>query len=108
MNEPRMIESRCLGEIDATGTFTGTWNGPTEQTEREFLLMLDARRMFGIDWWAERQRFTGRVNTEFSQGQFGVSVEPRSPIVVERSEWWRRWGFAIVKRLPQWRARLEG
>lgn len=63
----------------------------------------DGRRLFGIDWWAERVTFDARMvsySHDKDSHNYGLDFEMISPTRELRAEWWRRWGYAVVKRLP--------
>lgn len=73
-------------------------------SQREVVYVV-ARRFCGVEWWAERMRFTAKIRDVETDGpMFSVSMIPVGPVVTERAEWWRRWGYAVVRLLPTWTA----
>jgi hypothetical protein len=86
----------------ATFTLSGVWD-PIGLGERDVVYIPAARRLFGVDWYPERLLFRARVtgSTWASLTEdCAWSFEPLTPVRTERAERWRRWGYAIVRRLP--------
>lgn len=71
--------------------------------EEQEVVYGEGRRLFGIDWWAERLVFDARVITasrDIETGDCDMSFEIVSPVRELRAAWWRRFGYAIVRQLP--------
>ena len=100
-------DSYVRGLERSSVSFSGTWN-PSDQwpfeNVREVKLTVESRKLFGIDWWAERHSFSAAMETAYAiegpEAVISCDIKPLSPTTVERSEWWRRAGFRIVRRLP--------
>jgi hypothetical protein len=61
----------------------------------------DERRFLGVAWWSKRLECDVLLtDSEFPSGRFSFTIV--SPMEVTYAERWRRWGHAIVSRLPGW------
>lgn len=56
------------------------------------------RRFLGVMWWNERYAFQGDIH---QNGPGSFTIKTTNPISIERAEWWRRLGYALVYHLPE-------
>jgi hypothetical protein len=101
-------DSWVRGISDASVTISGEWNPsmasialdmPAGQWSR-MRLAYGARTLFGIEWWSERAECDVCVtgwDRENNEATFSIVSE----VAHERAEWWRRWGYALVRHLPE-------
>lgn len=97
MQEPSYILGvRSRGQI----VLSGKWLDDTVSEwqkfigeERKIEYIPVSRRLFGVEWWSVKYCYTAIV---VSADATGLNFRSSSPVVVVRSEWWRRFGFRIA------------
>jgi hypothetical protein len=97
-------ESWVRGVSNAV-TITGHWEPmhtlALDMPERRRMrLAYGSRELFGIEWWSDRTEcdvcITGWDDTT-CEAMFSIVSE----VIHERAEWWRRWGYAVIRHLPE-------
>jgi hypothetical protein len=107
MSETEPETGSVVAMKEGTITMRGNWQGPSFppiRGRREIQITLGHRRLFGIEWWAERLQLTAEIDEAIVQSEgfsyLDASMRQVSPIVTIHAEWWRRLGYALVRRLP--------
>lgn len=100
-------------------TFSGTWDPVADfsslfppRTERVTLIFKN-RRLFGVDWYPERLTFEAEMAfaqqaNDGGEAEVSADIRPKSQVVCEKSEWWRRAIYQVVRWAPTWKSLDSG
>ena len=92
-------------------TISGTWE-PVDDFSSLFqprtqtvTLILKNRRLFGVDWYPERLTFEAEIAfaqqaSDGCESEVSGDIRPKSQVLCEKSEWWRRAIYQVVRWVP--------
>lgn len=83
------------GQTFGPVTLEDTEEGPVNlKAELPVTFALQHRRFFGISWYSQTCQTRGVFNVTADR----IAFRPTAPVLIERAEWWRRFGYWLLTR----------